>query len=143
MQDHEVSMIFQDNRKTKRVSDAMALRIENADNAIGHAPLDTTPTHVVNLSLGGLRFEHERDLPLSQDLLLTMCLGPNRETVSLQAEVVSSVEEKGNSGNKRFKAHVKFKNVDQTAHNLLNQHIDHILNQTFQHCRQYNYKASA
>lgn len=143
MQEQAVSMRFIEKRKTRRVSDAMALRVENANDAIGHAPLDTTPTHVVNISTGGMRFLHETKLPASEPLLVTMCLGPQMETVSLHAEVISSPEATTPSGNKRYNAQVKFVNIDKTAQNLLDLHINHVLNQAYKHCREFQYKASA
>lgn len=143
MQEQAVSMRFLEKRKTRRVSDAMALRVENANDAIGHAPLETTPTHVVNISSGGVRFLHETKLPLSEPLLVTMCLGPQMETVSLHAEVISSLEATNHSGNKRYNARVRFIDIDKAAQNLLDMHIDHVLNQTYKHCREFQYKASA
>lgn len=143
MQEQAVSMGYLEKRKTRRVSDAMALRVENASEAIGHAPLDTTPTHVVNISTGGLRFLHEKNLPPSESLLVTLCLGPQKETVSLRAEVISSVEATNQSGNKRYNSRVKFKNVDKAALALLDQHISYVLNKTYMHCKEFQYKATA
>lgn len=143
MQEQAVSMRFLEKRRTRRISDAMALRVEHANDAIGHAPLDTTPTHVVNISTGGMRFLHETPLPSSEPLLVTMCLGPQMETVSLRAVVISSLEARNHLGNKRYNARVKFLNVDKTAQNLLDQHINYVLSQTYKNCREFQYKASA
>ena len=143
MQEQSDPMGYLEKRKTRRVSDALALRVENANAAIGHAPLDTTLTHVVNISPDGMRFLHETNLDSGEALLVTMCLGPNKETVSLHAIVISSLEATHHTGHKRYNARVKFTNVDKTAQSLLNSHITHVLDQTHKHCREYQYKASA
>lgn len=121
----------------------MALRVENPSDAIDHATLDTTPTHVVNISAGGIRFLHETKLSSNDPLRVTLCLGQQKQPVSLQAEVISSLEAKNHSGAKSYDARVKFINIDKTAQNLLDQHISHVLNQTYKHCREFQYKASA
>lgn len=145
-------MAFPEKRTTRRVSDALALRIEEspeqaesaqAESIFDQSPLDSTPTHVVNLSTGGLRFLHETKLEENKSLRLTLRLGPKNETISIQAIVISSVEEKTQSGNKRYNARVRFTNVNNTARNLLEQHISHVLNQTHQYYKEYSYKASA
>lgn len=143
MQTETASMKFLEKRQHKRVSDALALRVENAQAAMGHAPLDEQPTHVVNFSCGGLCFLHESKLAKDELLLLTMRLGPEHTTVSVRAQVISSEDSPRASGNKKFTSRVKFVDVDKKADDLLLQHLNYVLEQTSKHRKEYHYKASA
>ncbi len=136
-------MKFLEKRKHRRVSDAMALRVENAQTAIGYTPLDEQLTHVVNFSCGGLCFLHESKLPKGELLLITMRLGSEQRTVSIRAEVISSEEATRHAGNKKFTSRVKFIDVDKTADDLLHQHLNFVLEKTRGHHSEYHYKASA
>ena len=136
-------MKFIEKRQNKRVSDALALRVENAQTAMGHAPLDEKLTHVVNFSCGGLCFLHESKLPEGGLLLLTMRLGPGQKTVSVRAQVIASDEAPRHAGNKKFTSRVKFIDVDKIADGLLLEHLNYVLEKTRQHHIEYHYKASA
>ncbi|OED37412.1 hypothetical protein AB833_23600 [Chromatiales bacterium (ex Bugula neritina AB1)] len=126
-------------QSNRRVADAIAMRIEARGCTPDSSPLSSQPTHVVQISGAGLEFKHEKRLPTNEDIILTLCLGPEQRAVSLQAQVVSSNEVKGDRGNKCFDARVVFTEVDQQARMLLDQHIEHILERTSSNCRVYNY----
>lgn len=135
--------IQSDRRKSLRVSDALAMRVEHANNTNHTAPLGTNPTHVVKLSNAGLHFQHEQRLPTDGKILLTMCLGPQCQTVSLTAKVLSSTEVKDTTGVSRFDARVQFTGIDNQSLSLLDQHIEYVLQQTSSNCRVYDYAAIA
>ena len=143
MQTETALMKFIEKRQNKRVSDALALRVENAQSAMGYAPLDEKLTHVVNFSCGGLCFLHESKLTEGEMLLLTMRLGPEQTTVSVRAQVITSDEESRHSGNKKFSSRVKFVDVNKAADVLLLEHLNYVLEKTRNHRIEYHYEASA
>ncbi len=115
-------------RKHRRVSDAVALRL----NLEGHPPsasLDPTPTHVVKMSCGGLRFSHSVSLDPGSALPLSMHIPSADKTVHIDSRVISSGEEKG-TNRKDYFIQVEFQHINDEVKVLLKDHIDYVLEKT-------------
>ncbi len=117
-------------RKHPRISDAIALRL-NADESTA---LDCTPTHVVKLSCGGLRFVHHAALKPDSRIALALHLTSSNTTVHINCRVVSSGEEKSRINStcpdKHYFAQVQFLDVEAGVHKLLTDHINYVLHKT-------------
>lgn len=118
-------MSFTERRRTKRVADAMALRITTPDS-----PQPTQTTRVVKLSTCGMRFTYASRLPAEETLQLSMQLGPNRKKVSINAEVATCTENTGANADSRYATRLIFKDLDNPTRELLEQHIDYVYHQT-------------
>lgn len=119
-------------RKYPRISDAIALRLESEQTT--SAPLNSTPTHVVKMSCGGLRFAHNTTIEAGTSINLCMHLPSSGKTINVASRVISSGEEKSTiyTGSKReqYYVQVEFQNVDQSVQQLLADHIDYVIDKT-------------
>lgn len=114
-------------RKYPRVSDAIALRL----NAEPSTPLNPTPTHVVKMSCGGLRFVHNEAIDAGTTVNLCMHLASSDQTIHIASRVVSSGEEKTTSAKgKKYCVQVEFQDVDQPVRHLLANHINYVIAKT-------------
>ena len=122
-------------RQYPRVSDAVALSFsegcttqQNASETVG--PL---PTHIVQLSCGGLRFCHDASFECDTLLMLSLHLPTANKTIHLESRVIASGEEKtGNTlpCDKPCFVQVVFENIDNNNHQLLKHHVDHVIEKT-------------
>jgi len=122
-------------RKYPRVSDALALKFVEAGNQSVATPdvLGPLPTHIVQLSCGGLRFCHTATFENNTSLLLTLHLPSADKTVQLESRVIASGEEKpGNiiPCDKPCFVQVVFKNIDNSVQKLLEDHVDYVIEKT-------------
>lgn len=117
-------------RKYPRVSDAVALCLDS-DQSVA---LEPTPTHVVKISCGGLHFLHHCLIDANTRISLCMHLPSSNKTVHLSSRVISS----GKTANgvasdindKNYYVQVEFLDVDQSAHQLLADHISYVISKT-------------
>jgi hypothetical protein len=121
-------MSFTERRTTKRVADAMAICIETTSTSQPSTPARTT--RVVKLSTHGMRFTYGSKLPDDETLQLSMLLGPERKEVCVCAEVATCTENAGATPDARYATRLIFKDLDTRTRQLLEQHIDHVYQQT-------------
>ncbi len=121
---------LKERRKYPRISDAIALRLNSDPSEM----LDPSPTHVVKLSCGGLRFAHNTSIDAETNIKLCMHLPSSDQTIHLAGRVITSGEEKSASftgtNTKRYSVQVEFVDVDQQSHQLLADHVDYVLGKT-------------
>lgn len=125
-----------DVKKFPQVSDAVALRLDPSESGSVPdtcAPLDPTPTHIVKISYGGMRFLHESAMDANDNVYLSLYLPLADQTVQLNSRVVSCGEEKTPSARRYHKPYfvqVEFQNIDEHVHQLLKNHINDVLAKT-------------
>ncbi len=117
-----------DRRKYPRVSDAIALRLNDSEPDAS-TPLDSTPTHIVKLSCGGLRFLHDEPIEANTAVLLSLHLPGTGKTVHLNSRVISSGEEKSRTAMRYF-VQVEFQNPDTQTRQQLKDHIEFVSKKT-------------
>jgi len=131
MMDKVVSL--SDRRQYPRVSDAIALRLDNPE-AAAYSPLDPVPTHVVKMSCSGLRFLHDSAFESDSQICLSVHLTSSDKTIQINSRVVSSGEEKtiGNATphQKPYYVQVEFQNLTEQSLQLLKSHIDQVIEKT-------------
>lgn len=95
-------------------------------------PLDPTPTHVVKMSCGGVRFIHNQSVDVDTRFKLCMHLSSCNKTVHLLSRVISSGREKNESmpSSEKYYVQVEFLDVDKNNHRLLANHIDYVIQKT-------------
>lgn len=131
MTDKVVSL--NERRKHPRVSDALALRF-NSNDSPDKSVLDPTPTHVVKMSCGGLRFVHSASVDADTNINLSMHLPSSDQTIHVASRVVCSGEETsvstGSSAQAQYYVQVEFLDLDTTALQLLEDHIHYVIQKT-------------
>jgi len=118
-------------RKYPRVSDAVALRLDEQHSDL-EIPLDPNPTHIVKISCGGMRFLHNSQIDAGTDLCISMYLSSSQLTVQLNSRVISSGED-NTSAKGKSESHfvqVEFQNINTDTKQLLEDHIDYLLEKT-------------
>jgi len=122
---------LQERRKHPRVSDAVALKIIEGIEESAATAIDSAPTHIVKMSCGGLRFVHDTPLDTGVTLLLSMRLASVDKTVHLTSRVIASGEEKTVfSSIKSYFVQVQFENIDLNVQQLLENHINYVIEKT-------------
>lgn len=120
-------------RKYPRVSDALALRF-NSDESPDTSLLDPTPTHVVKMSCGGLRFVHSASVDADTNINLSMHLPSSDQTIHVGSRVVCSGEDTSGStsitAQKQYYVQVEFLQLDKSVLQLLEDHIDYVIQKT-------------
>lgn len=125
----------EERRSYRRVSDAIALRIDVIDAAdqteIEPDDLPDYPTHVVSLSPNGLKCYHTDPFNDGERVMLSIRLFPEKSSFQVEAEVVNSGEDRTRSKNDRFFAGLAFVNPADEVRELLLEHIDLVARQSF------------
>lgn len=111
--------------RSKRVADAIELRIEYADSTASRMP----ETHVVNLSTSDMRFSYASKLPADSPLKVYLSLG-HKQVVLINAQVADTAENLKADSNGLYATRLMFTNVDQQTQQVLEQHIDQIYTRT-------------
>ena len=125
-----------DTRHYPQVSYAVALRLDPSESVSVPdtcAPLDPTPTHIVKISYGGMRFLHESAMDTNDNVNLSLYLPLADQTIQLNSRVVICGEEKTPSARRYLKPYfvqVEFQNIDEHVHQLLKNHINDVLAKT-------------
>jgi len=122
-------------RKYPRVSDAMALSFVEGCTTKQHSSenVGPLPTHIVQLSCGGLRFCHDASFECDTPLLLNLHLPTADKTIQIESRVIASGEEKpGNTlpCDKPCFVQVVFENIGSSNHQLLKNHVDYVIEKT-------------
>jgi hypothetical protein len=125
----------EERRSYRRVSDAIALRIDviDAANQTEFEPVELPdyPTHVVSLSPNGLKCYHTDPFNDGERVVLSIRLFPEQTAFEVEAEVVNSGEDRTRSKNDRFFAGLAFSNPTDEVRELLLEHIDLVARQSF------------
>lgn len=125
---------LKERRKHPRVSDALALQLEQQSLETGIVEeLDPVPTHIVKMSCGGLRFLHNTSLESDTSLQLRMFLPSANETICVNSRVIASGEEKTDAAkhcNKHYFVQVEFQQMDTHQQELLENHINYVIEKT-------------
>jgi len=120
-----------------KTSDALTMRVYVTDTPSDLPELPTAPTHVVRLSLDGLRFNHCDELNCSQRIWLQLRLG--RRVTITAAEVTLSQSIKDHAGKKCFDTQVRFINTCSEFQSLVQTHIDEVIAKVCRNRREYDY----
>lgn len=110
---------------TRRVADAIELRIESADSSASRMP----ETHVVNLSTCDMRFSYASKLPADSPLKVYLSLG-QKQIVLVNAQVAGDFDNVKADSNGRYDTRLMFTNVDEHTQQMLERHIDQIYSRT-------------
>ncbi len=126
----------EERRSYRRVSDAIALRIDVVDGAANQpemepADLPDYPTHVVSLSPNGLKCYHTDPFNDGERVRLSIRLFPEQVCFDVEAEVANAGEDRTRSKNDRFFAGMAFKNLNEEVREILLEHIDLVARQSF------------
>jgi len=120
-------------RKHPRVSDALALRF-NSNDSPDSSLLDPTPTHVVKMSCGGLRFVHNASVDADTNINLSMHLPSSDQTIHVASRVICSGEEtsgiSASTAQTQYYVQVEFLHLDTEVLQLLEDHIDYVIQKT-------------
>lgn len=121
---------LKERRKYPRISDAIALHLNSDPSNL----LDPTPTHVVKMSCGGLRFVHNTSVEAGARINLCIHLPSSDQTIHLASRVISCGEEKSSvfasSNGTNYYVQVEFVDIDKQVRQLLADHIDYVLGKT-------------
>jgi len=124
-------------RTYRRVSDAIALQIEVIDGEaandadIREIELPDHPTHVVNLSPGGLKCFHHEAFSDGDVVSLNIKFFPAGITISTRGRVVNSGEDRQKGAKDCFFAGIAFKGLTEEQQQLVLDHIDGVAKKSF------------
>lgn len=123
-------------RKYRRVSDAIALQLQLADEAANAEQYDVPeladyPTHVVSLSPNGLKCFHSAPFNDGDVLQLSFRLFPSKQQIDVRAVVINSGEDTNSAKNDRYFAGLSFEKLDGEQRELLLEHIDQVARSSF------------
>lgn len=124
-------------RDYRRISDAVALRIEIVDQdaandaSIELPELPSHPTHVVSLSPTGLKCYHDEPFNEGDIVRLSIVLFPDQTRVDIQAQIVNSGEDRHSGKSDRFFAGMAFTKMRDEDRELVLEHIDSVARRSF------------
>ncbi len=125
----------EERRSFRRISDAIALRIDAIasanESAFEPAELPDYPTHVVSLSPNGLKCYHTEPFNNGDRVILSIRLFPEQTVLQIEAEVANAGEDRTRSKNDRFFAGLSFRNFSEENKTIMLDHIALVAKQSF------------
>ncbi len=123
-------------RQYRRISDAIALQICQADETANESDFDADdlpehPTHVVSLSPNGLKCFHDQPFGNGEIMHLRIRLFPDGQVFSTRARVVLAGKEDKPNKSDRFFAGLDFVGLTEEQKAQLLEHIDRVARQSF------------
>ncbi len=123
-------------RKYRRISDAIALHVQQHDATASEAELYVDdlpqhPTHVVSLNPNGLKCYHDKMFNDGDIMALSIRLFPSGERIDTLAKVVNSGEEDQPGKNNRFFAGMAFIKLSDENKALMLEHVKQVARQSF------------
>jgi len=126
----------EERREFRRISDAIALRIQPVDEAANEqefegSDLPDHPTHVVSLSPNGLKCYHNEGFDEGEELQVSFKLFPSQVRIDAKARVVNAGEDESSGKSNRFFAGLAFVGLGEDVKAQLLAHIDLVARESF------------